>query len=216
MKWPSAWSNYVSRKVHPLKDRSDFGRILDDYKECREYGDKEHRRATDVDAGSLSPQNTRVAPMFFEGAKRLFNSDVMSPALRSGDPLRVVVEAYPGVFVRDLFGRKVKYKSDTRNEQTQDQRLARQTILDSVLQGAVQKELGFSIVAPQWLASNPTGDHLDALLCAVQAVWASSNREINFDLREPTEPIEGRIAHTIWEDMGCGQYPLVRLAVVPQ
>lgn len=54
-------------------DRKAFRKALDDYRTPRQPGDKEHRRHTDIAAGSISPQKlygTPVGLMFFEGAPR--------------------------------------------------------------------------------------------------------------------------------------------------
>ena len=62
-----------------------------------------NRRATDIAASSISPQKLYGVPvglMFFEGAPRLMRLGVTIPGLQSGDPERIVVEAYPGVLAR--------------------------------------------------------------------------------------------------------------------
>lgn len=59
----------------------------------RPPGDKEHRRVTDIAAGSISPQKIYGVPvglMFFEGAPRLIKSGVTIPILQTGDPSRIV------------------------------------------------------------------------------------------------------------------------------
>ena len=71
MGWPANWADYVEREVERLADRQAWRNTLDDYKRYRDKGDKEHRRQTDVAAGSVSPQKqygVPVALMFFEGA----------------------------------------------------------------------------------------------------------------------------------------------------
>ena len=96
---------------------------MNSYKEGRIAGDKEHRRATDATAGSISPQKLYGVPvglMFFEGAPRLLASGVSIPHLHAGDPQRIAIEAYPGVLARQIIGRR-SYKSDSRKKQTADQ-----------------------------------------------------------------------------------------------
>ena len=70
--WPRDWRSYV--KYADSLGRLDFRDALDAYRRHRPYGDKEHRRGTDINAKSISPQKlygVPVALMFFEGAKRL-------------------------------------------------------------------------------------------------------------------------------------------------
>lgn len=102
--WPESWQGYVSH----AKDlgRQGFRNALDHYRAGRRPGDKEHRRVTDIAAGSISPQKlfgTPVGLMFFEGAPRLLEAGVTIPGLQQGDPDRIVVEAYPGVLARSTF-----------------------------------------------------------------------------------------------------------------
>ena len=119
----------------------------------------------------MSPQKLYGVPvglMFFEGAPRLARSGVTIPALQVGDPDRVVVEAYPGVLARRLVGRR-SYKQET-------------------------SLYGFTIEAPIALCDDPLGDHLDALLCAMQAAWAWRNRAHGFGVPSDLDPLEGWIA----------------------
>ena len=96
--WPLKWADYVEYVRTP--GRTGFRDTLDAYPSSRPAGDKEHRRATDIAAGSISPQKiygTPVGLMFFEGAPRLRDSGVTIPGLLAGDPERLVVETYPGI-----------------------------------------------------------------------------------------------------------------------
>ena len=47
------------------------------------------------------------------------------------------------------------------------------------------------------LADDPGADHLDALLCAVQAGWAWTQRDNNFGVSGQIDPLEGWIADPI-------------------
>jgi Protein of unknown function (DUF429) len=177
--WPSSWAAYVKHAQTLGRDRFRF--CLDNYRESRPSGDKEHRRKTDVAAGAVSPQKLYGVPvglMFFEGAPRLIEADVTIPGLRVGDKNRIVVEAYPGIVARRLIGRE-SYKSDSRKKQTQDRRVARCTMIDRIKAGDLI-EYGFRVVVSASLADDPTGDHLDALLCAIQAGWAWTQRGSGF------------------------------------
>ena len=199
--WPLKWSDYVDQKVKRL-DRKGFRKELDDYKRCRNWGDKEHLRATDKVAGSLSPQKqygVPVAMMFFEGAPRLRDAGVKIPGLQGGDAKRIVVEAYPGVAVREIIGRNRSYKSEDKRKQSTERMEARKDILKCLLNGKdkeiyeIRVEVGKSLCKS--FVDYPSGDKLDALICAVQAAWAWNNRCYNFGLPDHIDPTEGWIAH---------------------
>lgn len=192
--WPESWEAYVE----PLKrlERREFRQLLDDYRENRPAGDKEHRRRTDIAAGSISPQKlygVPVALMFFEGAPRLLDAGVNIPGLKKGDPERSVVEAYPGVLARNLIGRR-SYKNDTKSKQTERQRDARRDILASVTGEGIVGNYGIEVKAPLDLIDDPGADCLDALLCAIQAAWAWTHRKDGYGAPEPVDATEGWIA----------------------
>jgi hypothetical protein len=192
--WPKSWQGYVDL-VGSL-ERQEFRKLLDDYRAGRPKGDKEHRRATDIKAGSISPQKlygTPVGLMFFEGAPRLRRSGVTIPGLQEGDPQRIVVEAYPGVLARTLIGRR-GYKQDTKSKQTQDQYEARRDLLERITGDGILASHGFHITAEDTLVNDPGADHLDALLCAMQAGWAWMNRNEGFGIPSTLDPLEGWIA----------------------
>ena len=193
--WPLTWAEYVAY-VRSLT-RSEFRAELDAYRKPRAYGDKEHRRRTDTAAASISPQKLYGAPvglMFYEGAKRLLDARVTIPGLQDGDPERIVVEAYPGVLARQLIGSR-SYKNDSRKKQTKDQRAARHDILEMIFDGALQSTHGLKVEASTTLAEDPTGDQLDALLCAIQAAWAWTKREDEFGAPRNYDALEGWIAN---------------------
>jgi hypothetical protein len=195
--WPSRWDEYV-RHAGSF-DRDGFRSALDAYRKPRADGDKEHRRATDVAACSISPQKLYGVPvglMFFEGARRLLDAGVTIPLLQAGDPERVVVEAYPGTLARQLIGR-ASYKSDSGRKQTPEQRQARHAILTGILDGSIRARFGIAVephAAFAELVDDPTGDKLDALLCAIQAAWAWTKRDANFGAPIDVNPREGWIA----------------------
>jgi hypothetical protein len=191
--WPLNWRDYV---FHAQSlGRAGFRDTLNYYMQSRPNGSKEHRRETDVIAGSVSPQKLYGVPvglMFFEGAPRLAQSGVTIPGLQAGEPGRVVVEAYPGVLARCIVGRR-SYKHDKKAKQTPQQSQARRDILDGLLRRALDL-YGFTIEAPAALCNDPAGDHLDALLCAIQAAWAWDNRANRFGVPTTADPLEGWIA----------------------
>jgi len=127
--------------------RSEFREELNAYRRTRRRGDKEHRRQTDIAAGSVSPQKLYGVPvdlMFFEGAPRLLASNVTIPRLQYGDPKRIAVEAYPGVLARQLIGNR-SYKQDTRKKQTSEQRMARLDLLNGIVNGCLRNRYGLGV-----------------------------------------------------------------------
>ena len=177
--------------------REEFRNLLDDYRANRQSGDKEHRRLTDIAAGAISPQKiygTPVGLMFFEGAPRLRQSGVTIPGLQTGDPRRIVVEAYPGVMARDIIGKR-SYKQDTKSKQTQEQYLARLSLLEVINNGPLENLGGITVIAPDTLIDDPGADHLDSLLCATQAAWAWLLRDKNYGCPDIVDRTEGWIAY---------------------
>ena len=192
--WPRNWPDYVS--LIGEMGRDEFKSILNEYRADRPYGDKEHKRATDIAAGSISPQKLYGVPvglMFFEGAPRLLQAGVTLPGILDGDPERLVFEAYPGVLVRRLIGRR-SYKQDNRRKETTDQSKARGEILNKILGRSSAN--GFDIVVELNIdiGNDTTGDKLDAILCAIQAAWAWGKRDCEFGKPNSLDEIEGWIA----------------------
>jgi hypothetical protein len=131
--------------------------------------------------------------MFFEGAPRLQRAGVHVPYNGEGDRSRIVLEAYPGIAARELIGPR-SYKNDTKSKQTSDQVLARKEILSLLCGERGRAIYGFSVSAPTNLTDDPGADDLDALLCAVQAAWAWTNRDRNFGAPDGWDQLEGWIA----------------------
>lgn len=194
MGWPDDWEAYV-RHVASL-DRKGFRAALEDYKRDRAPRDKHHKRQCDVLSGAQSPQTlfgTPVGLMFFEGAARVLEAGVHLPYHRDGDELRVVLEAYPGIAARGLLG-KVRYKSDARHEQAEEQLRARLQLLELLRSDAARHIYGFAVAAPDEIASDPGADDLDALLCAVQATWGWRRRHEGYGAPPMVDRLEGWIA----------------------
>jgi hypothetical protein len=192
--WPQSWQGYV---LHAASlGRAGFVETLNEYRTTRQPGDKEHRRQTDKKARSISPQKLYGVPvgkMFFEGAPRLIEANVTVPGLHQGDPERIVVEAYPGVLARHLIG-TTSYKHDTKSKQTPALREARSKILSAIENGALEDHYGITITAPKTLIDDPTGDSLDALLCAIQTAWSWTKKSEQFGQPLDSDPLEGWIA----------------------
>ena len=192
--WPTTWSGYVEHLESMSK--LEFKEQLRLYRDARPPGNKEHRRAADIAACSISPQKVYgvpVALMFYEGAPRLLASGVHLPGIRDGDLNRTVVEAYPGALARYLIGR-TSYKSDDRRRQTAAQLNARREILDKLQNGGLLSTHGVRVCASDDIVDDPGGDDLDALLCAVQAAAAWLRRYERFGAPEWCDSSEGWIA----------------------
>ncbi|WP_353644624.1 DUF429 domain-containing protein [Mesorhizobium sp. WSM2239] len=192
--WPGNWADYAT--LAGSLGRAEFRATLKNYSAARPFGDKEHRRKTDVAASSISPQKLHgvpVALMFFEGARRLVEAGVTIPGLQQGDPERIVVEAYPGVLARQLISR-TGYKNDSRGKQTELQFATRHRLLALILDGRLERSHAVRVKAARELADDPSGDRLDALLCAIQAAWAWSMRSERCGAPEDLDPLEGWIA----------------------
>jgi len=192
--WPETWQGYVSHAAGLGK--KGFEDALEEYAAARPAGDKQHFRVADRRSNSQSPQKLHFVPvgkMFFQGAPRLIESGVTIPSLQQGDAERIVVEAYPGVLARYLIGKKT-YKTENKKAQTPEQYQARRDILNCIEAGKLQTHYGLQVSAPCSLADDPTGDHLDALLCAIQAAWAWTMKDQNYGEPPDTDPLEGWIA----------------------
>lgn len=192
--WPCNWADYAT--LAGSLGRAEFRAALENYRAARPFGDKEHRRKTDVAASSISPQKLYGVPvglMFFEGARRLVEAGVTIPGIQPGDPDRIVVEAYPGLLARQLVGR-ASYKNDNRRNQTQLQRETRHRMLALILDGELERSHGIRVKAQRDLADDPSGDRLDALLCAIQTAWAWTMRHEGYGAPRSLDPLEGWIA----------------------
>lgn len=177
--WPLSWSAYVQHIA--ALGKAGFEQALTTYRQSRAAGDKHHLRATDRLAGACSPMmlhRVPVAKMFFQGATRLLLSEVSVPPTRPTSDPRIVLEGYPALVARRFIGRQ-SYKSDERARQSQEQLFARQQLLAALCSPVLLAEYGLSLDLPptglrQKLLTDPMGDYLDALLCAIQAAWAAT------------------------------------------
>jgi hypothetical protein len=196
--WPRDWTAYTQR-VASLS-REEFRAELDRFRLGQPPGAKEFRRETDRQACAVSPQKLHgvpVALMFFEGIRRLIGTDVAIPGLKPGNRQRIAVEAYPGVMVRGLVGRR-PYKNDDPKKQSPDHQRARRDILDLLANGAPTQAYRIALDLPghvaDAIAADGSGDRLDAMLCAIQAAWAWTMRDEGFGAPAAFDPLEGWIA----------------------
>jgi hypothetical protein len=194
--WPQSWEGYL--QLVSAMDKAQFVETITSYCATRPPGKKLHMRATDLLAGAISPMmlyRIPVGKMFFEGATRLFASDISILPCRPTASNRTVLEGYPALVARRWLGRR-SYKSDDRQKQTPAQLLARQELLAALLSDQLMTsyslKLDLSTELGELLVSDPMGDWLDAVLCAIQAAWAYNKRANNYGVPAGHE-IEGWI-----------------------
>ena len=195
--WPESWEAYV-RHLATLA-MHDFETLLKQYREDRPPGDRHHLRVVDVRANARSPMmlyGVPVGRMFLRGAPRLERSSASVLPCRPSRQDRVVVEAYPALVARRWIGRR-SYKSDRPKRQTQSRREARKDILNALLSARLGGIYGFQLslcdAMAQAMVEDGTGDQLDALMCAVQAAWAYTQRSNGYGIPDWADALEGWI-----------------------
>ena len=195
--WPRDWHALVRhyRGLTRAEIRATFAAFC----AGRPVGDKFAHRACDA-FSTASPSmkwvNPPVAFMLHAGVGLLLDAGVQVSTLHPGDPQRVALEGYPGLLARELIGRR-SYKSDTRSMQTAERRDARAELLRRLEGG--ESRLGLALVLDaaqrQALVDDGSADRLDAVLCLMQAAWASLRP--NFGLPADLDPLEGWIVSAI-------------------
>lgn len=195
--WPLEWAEYVTRTAQGGKEA--FIDELTRYRKSHPEGQREHRRKTDERANSISPQKlfgVPLARMFYQGAPRLLHANVHAPPIHSTDDTRITVEAYPGVLVRGQFG-KISYKNDQKDKQTVVQRKARMQIVSELDRDWICLRYGVKVLTDdsvrQSMIDDAGGDILDAVLAAIQAAWAFTNRDRNYGIPDWADASEGWI-----------------------
>ena len=193
--WPTVWAACIAHcaALPRAQIRDRFAAFCD----ARPVGAKFAHRACDGPAGS-SPSmkwvNPPVAWMLHAGLPLLQAAGVSFPAHAPGlgDAGRVALEAYPGLLARELIARR-PYKSDAKAKQTPDRLIARKDIIDALEQGRSRLGLRVKLSAAQRdaLADDARGDALDAVLCLVQAGWAT--RQPGWGLPAAVDALEGWI-----------------------
>lgn len=191
--WPREWAALI--RHYAALDRPAIRSRFAAFCAGRPPGGKFAHRACDGPAGS-SPSmkwvNPPVAFMLHAGVPRLLAAGVHLPGLHDGDRLRTAVEAYPGLLARELIGAR-SYKSDERARQTPERLIARKDLLEALEQGRSRLGLRLALTHAQRdaLADDASGDRLDAVLCLVQAAWASQRAD--FGRPPQSDPLEGWI-----------------------
>jgi hypothetical protein len=191
--WPTDWLPLMQH--YAALSREDIRATFAAFCNARPVGAKFAHRATDGPAGS-SPSmkwvNPPVAYMLHAGVPLLIDAGLHLPGLHAGDAQRVALEGYPGLLARELLGAR-SYKSDTKAKQTPDRLIARKDLIDALEQGRTRLALRLRLTHAQRdaLVADASGDKLDAVLCLLQAGWASARP--GFGLPAAIDPLEGWI-----------------------
>jgi Protein of unknown function (DUF429) len=190
--WPLQWLPLMQ---HAALSREEIRDTFAAFCNARPVGGKFAHRACDGPAGS-SPSmkwvNPPVAYMLHAGVPLLIASGVHIPGLHEGDTTRVALEGYPGLLAREVLGNR-SYKSDDKAKQTPDRLIARKDLLDALEQGRTRLALRLRLSHAQRddLVADASGDRLDAVLCMLQAAWASGQK--HHGLPDHMDTLEGWI-----------------------
>lgn len=195
--WPTDWralmQHYAGLSREQIRDT--FAAFC----AARPVGAKFAHRACDGPAGS-SPSmkwvNPPVAFMLHAGVPRLITAGVHLPGLCEGDSQRVALESYPGLLAREAIGSR-SYKSDDKAKQTPERLIARKDVVDALEQGRTRLGLRLKLSHAQRdaLVADATGDRLDAVLCLLQAGWASQQPQ--WGLPPTLDALEGWIVSAV-------------------
>ena len=191
--WPTEWAALM--RHYAALTREQIRATFAAFCAARPTGAKFAHRATDGPAGS-SPSmkwvNPPVAYMLHAGVPLLMEAGVHLPGLHRGDETRVALEGYPGLLAREVLGTR-SYKSDDKAKQTPERLIARIDLVDALDRGATRLALRLKLTHAQReaLIEDASGDRLDAVLCLMQAAWASL--QPNHGLPLVIDPLEGWI-----------------------
>ena len=174
--------------------RLGFRALVDAWGNTRPPGQRLiHRRCDTAEPGvsSSSPLQTRYVPvgfMYYEGLPRLLAAGLTLPGQHAGDPQRVALEAYPGLLAFEVLGRR-SYK----NTDDDERRAARVDLVQALRAGRTRLGLALALepAVEAALIDDPSGDRLDAVLCLMQAAWASG--QPGCGLPDDVDPVEGWI-----------------------
>ncbi len=191
--WPLDWLALM--RHYAALSREQIRTTFKSFCDARPKGHKFAHRACDRPAGS-SPSmkwvNPPVAYMLHAGVPLLLGAGVHLPGLHDGDRSRVALEAYPGLLARELIGTR-SYKSDEVARQDAARLIARKDIVAALEQGRTRLALRLKLspAMHERLVDDASGDSLDAVLCLMQAAWASG--QPGYGLPVDFDPLEGWI-----------------------
>lgn len=191
--WPRDWPTLMDHFC--AQPRSALREQFKAFMAPRPAGSKFAHRACDEPAGaspSMKWVNPPVAWMMHAGVPLLRAAEATLPGLCAGRPDRVALEAYPGLLARELIQRR-SYKSDDTAKQTPERLIARKDLVDALEQGRSRLglRLRLSHAQREALVDDASGDRLDAVMCLMQAAWASG--QPGYGLPAPIDPLEGWI-----------------------
>ena len=193
--WPTAWPE-LTRHCLQL-GKAGFKRVLDAYRETRMPGNRYATRRGDAVScahPAVKLVNPPVGLMFFEGAPRLAAAGVAVPCLSAGDPGRVALEAYPGLLIRKHLGIAAPYKNDSRGKQSAVHQAVRKQVIRAIKAGKPHGiEVKLAEPVERRMIEDPSGDSIDAAVCALQASWGQRSGAPRYGLPENVDPIEGWI-----------------------
>lgn len=195
LEWPTAWRD-MTRHCAGL-GKPEFKRLLDRYRESRMPGMRYATRRGDAVSGAhpaVKLVNPPVGLMFFEGAPRLAAAGLTVPCLCAGDPARIALEAYPGLLIRKHLGIPQPYKNDSRGKQTAAHGAVRGQVIRAIKAGKPHG-IKVKLAAPveRRMADDPSGDSIDAVICALQASWGQQCGAPRYGLPSGVDSIEGWI-----------------------
>jgi hypothetical protein len=125
------------------------------------------------------------------------SADVPLAAEDASQPLKIALEAYPGMLAREVLGQR-SYKADDKARQTPERLIARKDLITALEQGHTRLGLRLKLSHAQRdaLADDARGDALDAVLCLMQAAWAQTRHDAGdalYGLPPDLDPLEGWI-----------------------
>lgn len=191
--WPAQWPALMAH--YAALSRAEIRAQFAAFCAARPVGGKFAHRATDIPAGaspSMKWVNPPVAYMLHAGLPLLIDAGLHLPGLHDGDRARVALEGYPGLLARELLGAR-SYKSDAKAKQTTERLVARKDLIDALEQRRTRLGLRLRLSHAQRdrLVADVSGDSLDAVLCLLQAAWASG--QPHHGLPRHVDPLEGWI-----------------------
>ncbi|BBC25158.1 DUF429 domain-containing protein [Pseudanabaena sp. ABRG5-3] len=195
LQWGKTWAEYV--QIVGQMSKAEFVATLNQYRQDRAIGDREHLRRTDKLTGAISPMKVYGVPvgkMFFAGAPRMLAAGFsILPCHPTNDP-RIILEVYPAIIARSLIG-KHSYKSDEKRKQTTEMQLLRQEMINQVRSPSLREAYSFGVNINDVLASkciqDASGDTIDALFAAIQTAWTF--RQPNYGIPKTCDRLEGWI-----------------------